>query len=869
MTEAFAIAEFAALPDVVLAKEKERQANTLARSTHIKGLPSREYSEDEREALPGTRLDKMLPVTEFLEDVFGMQLCADGLGMTFPSSSGGWKDNTRHVHLHLDDEDGIQRATAYGEFTAASLGVDVGEGSHSTFSFLISAFCDGDARLAARIAKHFADNENVNELVELLQLRPNVDELRAALPIRSVPDENQVSIISEDGSGALSGQIIDPAAGHKGTLLDGLQPGKSVSVKMGATLPGDSVQVGGRTTGYYVTKTAKNEEGEIEKFEVAISEYVAFRSKVTERMQVGINGETIAKGEPEYSVTIVTDKGVVKEKDKFTAADSTDIKKVLERMNVGVGLPLATEDRMRLNNMLMTLGWGDTQKETQEFTSTGWVREPSGKHVLVLPAGSMTADGITDEYSVGAPANSEDSAMKPAQRATGFDYIAEGEELRKAAACVKAFIGMTPRAPGAAYAGLGGMSASILPLSRKTTVFLTSTTGTGKSLWLAELQAFMSGASVTGTDFSMSFQNSSKAGVAVVAGWANCTPMFADDFRLDGDPDEDKAMRKAASLLIQLAYGSDRDTKGTQGGGIRGGTDISTLAFISGEGAPPSGPAIINRFVSLDIKAGDIIVEPIGSSPVDAFRSDYAESGLARAFFSGYARWIARQLDMFGSVAKFRADNDRLKKDWARERGSSRASENAATLAVGWLRMHQWAAEEGITDLLPAMEDISQELEGLINTNLTASSEANYGTRIVNDIADILSGGKGYFLSSEGNMPSNQHLYGWEKDRDPHTFTYRNRALLGFLSEDRKHVLIVPDGMKLVKERLKLDMGPQQVAMALQNVLTPGTKPNAEAPTWFRLAPRKRGYVFPAELFGLPTPDAAPVLTEGPRDDDF
>ncbi|WP_375141394.1 hypothetical protein [Arthrobacter sp. STN4] len=320
-------------------------------------------------------------------------------------------------------------------------------------------------------------------------------------------------------------------------------------------------------------------------------------------------------------------------------------------------------------------------------------------------------------------------------------------------------------------------------------------------------------------------------------------------------------MRAAVGAVIQASYGADSGTKGTQARGLKGGSAISTLTFISGEGAPPSGPAIINRIVAIEFQPGDIAISPMHYSPIDDFKNQFGNTGVARSFFANFIRWMMRQLDAAGGVLAFRAENDRMKGEWASSRGQSRASENSATLAVGWLRLHEWAAEEGISDMLPSMEVVSRELSTLVESNNESVAEVGYGRQIVHEIGDYLAGGLGYLEDHRKLRPAgDSSVYGWIQDPDYNTWGTKNRDLMGVLSEDRSQVLIYPAFMRAIKKRLGNTMSASQFGLVLQEYLANGTKPNQEAPTAMGVG-RPRGFIFAIETIGLDAPAKQPKVT--------
>ncbi len=873
----FTAADIDLLPEYVDPRRVQRVRNDDGTET-IKPISTR--SQAEKDALPGTKLSHNLPVSVLLEEV--LDFYRDGDKFT-AQWDGDYEQGAVHAALYTAD-DGAEVVKVYGERTSADLGLD-GTRPYSSFGLLINHFCAGDAALAARIAAHFeSDPEG---LVDLLRdLKPTAEELAETFPRRVViedsfapsaasyaPDMTPVADDVTPGSSVEVDQEIQDEINEALAEVDVRVP--TVKDAFAGTdflkwqLPGDEdffVQVGDGKTGLwerYFIPDPSNPKLKIEKLK-RVTDWIAWRSEALTPLRLTPDGKAMPAADARFSVQLINSHGTYTAHD-LSAKDSVDSAAVLDKLNSGSSLPVTIVHKKHMDNILRTLGRHDAQNLMNKFTSTGILND-GGKHVYLAPAGSITAEGPTDRYSVDAPAGSEAGALRPAQAAFGFDRIAEGEELFKAAESVAAYLAITPERQDYGIAMLGALPASILPQGRYTSVAVNAKPFSGKSMVLSCLQAFVSSVGVDGKSFSMTFSNKSTAiGAALISQWHNNSLGFYDDFRISGNADEDKKRVAAFEAVIQSSYGADGRAAGN-GPGLRGSATASTMSVITGEGAPAaSGEAIHSRFLNVQMEMGDFAITPRGGSPLDRFADDFAATGEARAFFANFIRWIIRRIDDLGSIDAFRSEVNTRKKGWESDT-AGRAAEAASTLAVGWMYMHDWAAENGITSYLPSMETVSTTLLALAVDNAETTAAIAPGKRILERIAEMIAGKDGYVTDHKSGVPTgNEVALGWELGYQGE-WNHGNRLLIGHLSEDRKWVQVTGSALGKVKKMVGLaDFGPAQTITAMETIVRPGTVGYTRASASLGLFNNVRGYTISVEDLELnvapvPTVPATPIV---------
>lgn len=870
----FTAADLDLLPEYFNPRRERRIPND---DGTVSTKPISTRSQAEKDALPGTKLSHNLPVSVLLEDV--LEFYRDGDKFT-AKWDGDYEQDAVHAALYMA-YDGAEVVKVYGERTSADLGLD-GSAPYSSFGLLINYWCGGDAALAARIAAEFEDD--VEGLVELLTTHPSAEELEEMFPR---------TVIIEDSFAPVAAPDLTP-------VTDDITPGSTVDVdqeiqdeinealadveirmptikdafagthEFEMTLPGSdnlSIRVLPGKIGLWERYMVKDATGkDVERF-TRVTDWVAWRSEAVTPLRLTPEGKVMPAADPRFTVQLINDYGVFETHD-MSAKDSVDSAAVLDKLNSGSILPVAVVHKKHMDNALRTLGRHDAQVLLDKFTSTGILND-AGKHVYLAPAGSISAEGITTHYKVDAPKSSEEGALRPSQAAFGFDRIAEGEELFKAAEAVQGYLNITPGRTDYGITTFGALPASVLPQSRYISVAVFAKPTSGKSWSLSSLQSFFSGVGVDGRSFSMTFSNKTTVfGAGLIAGWHVNSLGCYDDFRVSGISKEDDNRVGAFESIIQSSYGADGRAAGNGDGGLRGTSTASTMSVITGEGAPASsGEAIHSRYLKIDMGFGDFAITPKGSSPLDHFIERFAITGEARAFFASYIQWVMRQIDAAGSIAAFRAAVDKRKKGWE-SNTAGRAAEGASTVAVGWMYMHDWAAEYGITRFLPSMETISKALLAVAMNNAETTADIAPGRRILSKLSEMIVGGDGYVESHDLGRPAgNERLLGWEATGFQGEYAHGVRTLIGHLSEDRKWIHVTSSALGKVKTAVGLSgLGKQQTIVAMESIVRPGTNGGDRASTNLGLAKLARGYTISVEdleldLVPVPELPARPAAT--------
>ena len=649
-----------------------------------------------------------------------------------------------------------------------------------------------------------------------------------------------------------SGEVEADEAVAPLSLRDALQSSEVESIPLG---DGDVVTVNGSYHGLaYLSKDANGV------FTTrTVVDFVAWKSKAAESWAVNSSGHRVETGEATYTVDLVRRDRRRFTAGGFTASNAHNPVTVTDRLNAGVKLPTSSTDRRRVENMLRSLGSEDSLELTSQFTATGWLVEDGAPAVFLAPAGSVTAAGVTKAFSVVEPIGSQAGALQPAQRLLGWDTVpVTPEELVAAASSIDAFLRIAPKRRDLGIALLGAMFAAPLALSTRTTVILHAKPGVGKSQMASATQSFYSGVGVDGRSFTMTLGKGSTAVSAeIIASWGRHALSFYDDFRFIGSPKDDATMSSVVSTIVQSNYGSDGASKGTQAGGIRSSRTADGVGVITAETMPTS-EAIVSRSVGVELRPGDIKMEPRGASPFDLFVKQFAESGLARSMNAHYLAFLAARIDEFGNLAEFRRANDARKNSWFSERGG-RTTETASVLAAGWMIARDWATANGIEHLLPTQEEIDETLNAIVETNEAATADSNPAMQIVEKARDMLHGSTGYLRPHHRGDPAvYPELYGWERVETAWEVRWEhgNRKLLGVASIDGKHIALVADAARSIQTTLGLGgLSKDQIRRGFEALVDPRTVPGAQAPAFLGINGRPRAYVLPTSLFDVELPE--------------
>ncbi|WP_018771418.1 hypothetical protein [Arthrobacter sp. 162MFSha1.1] len=863
---AFTAEDIDTLPEYIDPRRERRVRNDDGTTT-VRPISTR--TQAEKDALPGTKLSHNLPVSVLLEDVLEFE--RNGDRFTAPWE-GHYEQGAVHAALYTAT-DGAELVKVYGERTAVDLGLD-GPSPCSSFGLLINYWCKGDVRLAARIARHFEDD--ADSLVELLQTGPTSEELAEQFPVPAADIEDPFSAATPyiDEADAQIDAIDDAAPGGAVEVGEEIQaeinealaaveiPAEPTAREAFAgeknlkwTVPGTDnffIQVGPGVTGLWESFWVEGKDDKkTQKFR-RITDWVAWRSEAVAPRRLSTEGKSMPAADARYTVQLLNDHGLY-EVAGLSAKESVDAAVVLDKLNSGSSLPVKIDHKKHMENTLRALGRHDAQRLLDQFTSTGILND-NGKHVYLAPAGSINAEGVTHAYTVGAPANSQEGALRPAQAAMGFDRVAEGAELVKAAKALKAYMAITPGRLDHGIATLGALIAAPLPMNRYTTCVVLAPPGSGKSITISGLQSFVSGVGVDGSSYSMTFSNKSTAnGAALISGW-HCNSLGVyDDFRISGNPEEDKRRASAFESVVQSSYGADGKAAGVAEGGLRASTTATTTSVITGEGAPASsGTAIHSRYVKVQMAAEDYAITPRNASPLDTFIDEYANTGLARAMYASYVQWIIRRIDALGSVAAFKEEVSKRKKSWESDT-PGRSAETASVPAVAWMYLHDWAAENGISDALPSMEEVTKTLLAVVADNTATIAELSPGNLVLRRISEMIAGDAAYVESHTLEVPrGNERNLGWKWDDFREQWGYGNRMLGGYLSEDRRWIAVPTNAVNTFRKLAGLtDITSKQFQGMMADFVRPGTKPGDKPKSDMRIKKQINCYTFSVESLEL------------------
>lgn len=661
-----------------------------------------------------------------------------------------------------------------------------------------------------------------------------------------------------------------PARAESAVAVPKMTVAEAIATKSTATFYlSNSIQVrlrwGDESEGHgvYEVHKVKDLEGKWTEVAKQITSWVPWRSMVTSRAAIK-DGYPVENGEKTASVTIARADGHVKTAPGFAQDEATNPASVVQRLDMGVGLPIGSAKKEHLSNVLRELGSDDSSTRIQELTTMGWlVGEPGIRAGVsfVAPGGSVNGLGPVEGLSVGVPPKSEANSLTVTHEAHGWRTVATTPaELREGAEALAEFIKLTPNVEAPiALAGFGMMASAPLSLSRRATLMIASPPDTGKTLLTSAMQSFLTPAWRAGWTGG-TLVTSSASGAGVLCSYLASATGFWDDYRIPGDNLLDATRIKAAlARVLQASYTAlSGEAKGTQIGGLRASTDASTTSIVSGE-ALSEEAGIASRTVSIAIEEGrgDIAILPSYAAPLDEWRR--TRPAAANRIFGAYVSWLARQIDKLPrGLADWTSVNDELKGSLMPASGG-RSAETAVVIAVGWSRFLEFAAEVGIDDVLPTMAEIMVVVSRLAETSGERSRSTNPASALVRGIRDAVAAGALYLELANGAVPliADARRLGWTV-RPNHLGLLEvvpSKAAAGLISMDGKHVLLYGAAIKDLKQRSTVSAVPMgQVDAGFTSVVVKGTDPGGKSPVPLGLN-RKRGYVITADLLDLPGTD--------------
>ena len=626
------------------------------------------------------------------------------------------------------------------------------------------------------------------------------------------------------------------------------------------------VVIGGRRHGLHLTKMSQDISGQETETTEQITDWVAWRPEVITRLRINDRCQPESVGVEEYTVEVVTSTGRRYSRDGFTAKESTSARDVIDATNAGVELPILRAHQAMADNMLRTLGH-DEQRTVASYTSIGWCYPDGITPVYLCPNGSISPDGVTDEYTVGTPAGSDTAGRGTAMRRTGFSNA--DVPVDEAIDTIRLFCEIAPTHPEIAIALLGLVFSTPLRLTSRAVVVLTGETDSGKTLLSSAVQSFFSEIAIGGKDTSSLYiPQSSSVGAAGVMAWYRDGLAVCDDYRrTDDDKNANSRMADVMSAIVQAAYGAAPGAKSTQTGGMRGSRDQAASALITAEVSADQ-TAIRNRSITVLLGRADQVTERGG--PLDAFKLS-AQKGAARSLMAHYLTYLARRaaakpngLALLAKTMQKRAYSHLTQLD------GQRNAETVAALATGWEIFREFAVDAGIEAFLPSKTMVQRTLRALAASNAESAIESDPGRRVLAQMSAMLAGNCGHLLSCSDDRPViDGYSPGWvrtEISSGLHGETERwdrTGSMLGIVSEDQSAILVGKTGIQAAMQAAHLDgLTLKQVCDAVARSAVPGSKPGERCPSSLGIPRRPAGFVLPVELFGLGSVVDAPWVPE-------
>lgn len=607
-----------------------------------------------------------------------------------------------------------------------------------------------------------------------------------------------------------------------------------------------------------------------------ITPWIAWRGAATAEVTTGPDGAVTPAAES-YDVVILTEHGLRKVLPGLPGEVASRAAKVLEGANAGVALPESPAGRAAADNMIAQLGF-EEQQTRFVFTACGLTKHPrTGRWFYAAPLGSMTADGPNKNLQAGPPRGS--SAGFEAEALGRLDAAhlpRDREEFARAMCAVRDLFQITPTRPDAAAAIIGTVFSAPLMISGRPVPTIQAEKGAGKSVLATVVSAFQTASPISTTLLPISLIKASAVGVEVRVSWARGAVVQCDDWRLEGLSKGESAERtKVARAAITAGFGEATDAKATVTGGARAGRVSQGSTLITGEIPPPPDMAS-DRAIHLVMAKADFAIDGEGNA-YDSWKSAYSV-GLANRLWGAYLQWLVRRVEAHpeGLVGAIRED-EAARAAWDASRRQRRQSFTVAGLAVGWLRLREFAAENDLEHLLPSEAEVEAALDSLVQANLAASVDVDSGERIVREIRASLEGGTGYLHTPGNGVPDDGTRWGWARERASNgeaRFVHGHGPALGWISgsvtdaDSSRRIVISETGMRAICERAIGSALPRAaLADALRRHVVLGRggevtqRPNLDGY-------RRSGFVFSLASLGLDrSGEALEVVRKVPKPD--
>jgi len=621
---------------------------------------------------------------------------------------------------------------------------------------------------------------------------------------------------------------------------------------------GTTVRVNGSQTAVTTVKKVKDKDADGNEVEVdkvtVVSDFVPWLPVTHEAHRITRDGETRATAETRFYPEVITSHGTFRSVNPVSEAVAFDLKKIRSLLHkAGLVLPLSAADRSRLENVISEFGAHDGSRDQRiAYEAMGWAKIDD-RWTYVAPRGGVTKDGIV-ELAVTSPGSDEDDLSLPAALGEiGFDRIPDTEEeLRQAAGAIAAFIAQTVEDHPAPYLLLGTVLTSVLPHPSQTVANLVGPTGQGKSQLARAALGFFSSAQKVTADLTA---KPSLIGLQARAVWSRHCVCVWDDYRAESAA-ADADMRRNASSLIQMHLTGDDAAKSNKLRGIGAANPVQSFGVLTSEQIIDGGEGIANRLLVSHLGAGDVLINPRGSAPVDIWRSQWEATGEARAFMAAFLQWVASRIERAGGLREFERKIDTRRSKLLNDLPTSRTLTSAAMVLTGWDALFSFADEAGFADLLPDWDTIEAAILATANAADSAASDQNPARRILEATRDKIAAGAGHVTLEFDEKPDRWELLGWENDRN-HIRPKTRSEFVGLLTPDAQWVAVSGNWIETLRQRMGITTSAQALRekfLELPDVHEDSAKAK---PSGFGFKGRPRGiYVRTSAL--VPDLDIAP-----------
>ncbi|MGI8755201.1 MAG: hypothetical protein ACR2MB_04940 [Acidimicrobiales bacterium] len=606
--------------------------------------------------------------------------------------------------------------------------------NHRMSSWVILAlrYCDEDWQLAGRIVDATVDGDTpdrwdtlVSALSDACQLtspgyvdsQATSQRLREMYPPRTPSPEETEQLVDP---------LTDPTSSAKSardSLLE--RDGSKLTVAPGSYVRDDDLLVRAHPEdsrfGLLQRRVTKVEGGGHKTWEELISSVVMIRTRSIVTM---VGNEALT--DRLYDVEIFAPNGHWSVPG-LNEEDSLNVRRIRERS--GAPIPAATTlDVQRCMSTMLSMFAAEQMEQTIEYTTTGYIQLPDGRYAYAAPGGSLSAAGPIGGITVRGPVGGDED-LTEIQAATGWPSPANTASLPAALDTIAQLYGMVrPERRHIVTALVGVAFGSILPSSRRAAAVLVGDPSIGKTMLAAAIQMFFTDADgMWGAKFSVDVTKASPTGAVNKVAWARHHLAIVDDYKQNQGRDADREATLTFCRIAQAVYGGSPESKATRNGGVRKAHSVESTALITAESLPDENEAVVQRCMVLRLKKGDVLTAGGEDDPIETFRIA-ALNGLPQALMGAVVVDILQGLDnqrwetgLDGLKAHV---NDR-RRHHQLQFGAARAGETAASAAVGWELLLDFAERHNIHGALPSQEQVAADLRTVVQASSTAHGDSD------------------------------------------------------------------------------------------------------------------------------------------------